>query len=276
MNTIFRSDTKTLCMGILNVTPDSFSDGGKFTDVDVAVSHALKMRDDGADIIDIGGESTKPGYLPISVDEEISRVIPVIKRLSQYEDLTLSIDTMKSEVAKEALLSGCKIVNDISGFAFDSKMASTISSYNASAIIVFNYFYTAKKNDVSNLDIIDIALMGLSSSIEMATQAGISADKISIDPGIGFGTTRQQELTLIRRLSELSFNNKYPILLACSRKRIVRELMGTQLDSNNIDLASISLGLAGVKNGASMLRVHDVKNTVVALKGFDAALGRKG
>ncbi len=259
--------SKTLCMGILNATPDSFSDGGKNYSLDAAMKNIEEMVNFGADVIDVGGESTRPGYTVISDEEEISRIVPVIKNIRENFDVTISVDTYKSGVAKAALDSGAHIINDITGLMADSKMASVIKEYDAGAVLMFN---KRTKGDSFEEGIVFRAVDELCESIKIAKEAGISDDRIILDPGIGFGTTREEDQLLIRNLRLLSMGDKYPVLLALSRKRVVADLLGRETQADERDAASIGLGIAGVTNGADMLRVHNVKDTVDALKCFDA------
>lgn len=257
--------SKTLCMGILNCTPDSFSDGGVNFSYDAAMRSVEEMVKYGADVIDVGGESTRPGFETVSDDEEISRVSPVIESISKNFDVVISVDTYKSPVARAALEAGAHIVNDITGFMADMNMASIVKEYDASCILMFN----ARTNGKMDCDIVARAVRELKESIKIAKNAGIGEDRIIVDPGIGFGTTREEDQELIKNLKMISLCGKYPLLLALSRKRIVAELLGRETLPIERDPASIGLGIAGVINGADMLRVHNVKDTVDALKCFD-------
>lgn len=260
---------KTLCMGILNVTPDSFSDGGKNASFDDALNTVSNMVKYGVDIVDIGGESTRPGYTKISDDEEISRIAPVISAVKANFDVTISVDTYKSEVARAALDEGAHIINDITGFLADSKMSDVVKEYDAGCVLMFN---KRTNGELSSSDITKRAISELKESIDIAHKSGVSDDKIILDPGIGFGTTREEDQELIRNISLLSMDKKYPVLLALSRKRVVADLLGRETSAEERDPGSIGLGLAGVMNGADMLRVHNVKDTVDALKCFDRFL----
>lgn len=264
MNNPFRNSKRIVIMGILNVTPDSFSDGGKYGSAEIAARAALTMIEDGADIIDIGGESTRPGFEAVSASEELDRVLPVIKLLAAQTEIPLSIDTSKSEVARQALDAGCTILNDITGLQGDEEMAKVVSKKNAFVVIMFNYELFVKKHP-TKLDqgIISCAREFLLESIAIAHQAGITDDKIILDPGIGFGTNRTQEMTLIENLGELSFNVKYPILLACSRKRIARL---NQDVGEDIDVTSAKLAQVGIDNGADAVRVHNITTTLENLR----------
>ena len=260
---------ETVCMGILNVTPDSFSDGGrnyKFTD---AMMNVKAMIENGAKVIDVGGESTRPGYTEISVDEELSRIVPVVKAIRDNFDVIISIDTYKSKVAEGALEAGCHIINDIYGFMYDPNMASVVKKYDAAAILMFN---CRRNGECIKEDIIDRAVRELDGSIRRAHEAGIEDDRLILDPGVGFGTSRAQDVELTRRINELSFGGRYPMLIACSRKRTPSVLLPRETAPDQRDPVSIGMALAGVACGASMVRVHNVKDTFDALCGFDKTI----
>jgi len=259
----------TLLMGILNVTPDSFSDGGRNFRTSDALFAAEKMVRDGADIIDVGGESTRPGYKEISVDEELSRIIPVIKGITENLDVTVSVDTYKSEVASGALDAGCHIINDIYGLQYDPGMASVVAGNGAAAVLMFN---CRRNGECLRENIIDRALRELSGSVDRAVAAGIPEESLILDPGIGFGTSRSQDIELISSIGRLSFGGRFPMLLACSRKRVTADLAGRDTIPEERDDVSIGLGLAGVSKGASMLRVHNVRAAKDVLLGYEAAL----
>ncbi|MBR6484730.1 MAG: dihydropteroate synthase [Clostridiales bacterium] len=260
----------TLLMGILNVTPDSFSDGGRNFRTSDALFAAEKMVRDGADVIDVGGESTRPGYTEISVDEELSRIIPVIKGITENLDVTVSVDTYKSEVAQGALDAGCHIINDIYGLQYDPNMASVVANNEAAAVLMFN---CRRNGECLRENIIDRALRELSGSVDRAVAAGIPEDALILDPGIGFGTSRSQDIELIASLDRLSFGGRFPVLLACSRKRVAADIAGRDTMPEERDDISIGLGLAGVSKGASMLRVHNVRAAKDVLLGYETALG---
>lgn len=262
---VLDSGKKTLVMGILNVTPDSFSDGGTNFATEDAIHNACAMVEAGADIIDVGGESTRPGYEKISDEEEINRIVPVIEYVAANLDVVISVDTYKPAVAEAALKAGAHIINDIEALNA-SDMASVIAKYNAGAVLMYNArLYPCEENK----NVADYACEVLSSTVAKALEAGISSDSIILDPGIGFGTTRPQDAQLIRELDKLSLDGQYPVLLALSRKRLVAEVMGGESTPLDRDETSLGLGIAGVNNGACMLRVHNVDMTVKALKGYD-------
>ena len=246
-------------MGILNVTPDSFSDGGLYLKLDDAVSHALKMIDEGADIIDIGGESTRPGSDFVSEDEEINRIIPVLKKiLDKKNDAIISIDTTKSKVAEESLKNGAQIINDISGLQFDKNMVNVIKKHDASIIIM--HIKGTPKNMQQNPhynDVVKEVFEFLKDQSKRAKEAGVS--KIIIDPGIGFGKRIQDNFELIKNLSEFKELN-YPILIGLSRKSFLGKTLN--LDINERDTSSAILEGIAIKNGARLIRTHNVKNGI--------------
>lgn len=243
-------------MGILNVTPDSFSDGGRYRDAAFAVEHALRMAEDGADIIDIGGESTRPGAERIDPGEEMRRVIPVIKALSKKLKVPVSIDTSKSDVARAAIAEGAAIVNDITALRGDSRMAGVIAENGASVILMH------MKGDPGTMqdspvygDVMKEISAYLAESIYHAEMAGIDPDRIAIDPGIGFGKLTGHNLEILRRLAELKVLGK-PILVGTSRKSFIGELTGRGPGKRAFGTAA-SVAVA-IMNGADMIRVHDV------------------
>ena len=251
------TNRNTLIMGILNVTPDSFSDGGKFIYLDKALSQAQYMEKNGADIIDIGGESTRPGAISVSVKEEINRTIPVIEEIRKYSNIAISIDTYKSEVAEKALLAGADFINDISGLTFDSRMMEIVKKFDVPVVLM--HIKGTPRNMQTNstyIDVIKDLLEFFSFQINKALDFGIKKVQIIIDPGIGFGKQLNDNFILIQRLKEFS-ELGFPILIGPSRKSFI----GLTLDSPpeyrlEGTLAAVS---AGILNGASIVRVHDVK-----------------
>jgi len=245
-------------MGIINVTPDSFSDGGKYFTKNSAVNHAMSLIKDGADILDIGGESSRPGAAPISVKDELNRIIPVIKLIRKTDSAVLiSIDTTKSVVAKQAVEAGADIVNDISGFALDKNMPSVVSSLDVPVVLMHmkgKPLTMQKKPHYDNL-VSEISSFFLS-QINVAKSAGIKTEKIILDPGIGFGKTLDHNFTIIQKLNEFC-ELGYPVLIGPSRKAFI----GSMLDLPSHDrlegtAAAVS---ASILNGARIVRVHDVK-----------------
>ncbi|MBI5196544.1 MAG: dihydropteroate synthase [Nitrospirae bacterium] len=260
---------RTYVMGILNVTPDSFSDGGLYFDKAKAIEQALKMEEEGADIIDVGGESTRPGAEKISAKEEIKRVVPVIEAITKKIKIPVSIDTYKSEVAKAALFAGASMVNDISGLRFDRKMPSVIAK-NKVPVCIMHIKGTPlnmQKNPTYTSFIPEIVDY-LHEGIEIARSAGIADDKIIIDPGIGFGKTVEHNLEIIRRLNEFSGFEK-PILLGPSRKSFIGSLLGGLPADERLE-GTASATAIGIFNGANIIRVHDVKAMVRVARIADA------
>ena len=249
---------KTWIMGILNVTPDSFSDGGVFKDTDDAVEYGLKMMDEGADIIDIGGESSRPGAGPVTLEEEIARVIPVIKGLERRIKIPLSIDTTKAEVARIAVESGADIVNDISAMTFDRRMGNMVADTGA-AIILMHMRGTPEdmqKGDLSYRSLRGDIIAFLEDKKEKAEIAGISPENIMIDPGIGFGKTWQDSMRLLKYLSEFRVMGR-PIVTGPSRKAFIGKITGGGPTERMEGTAAAVT--AAIMNGTNVVRVHDVK-----------------
>jgi len=264
---------RTHLMGVLNLTPDSFSDGGLFTDVNKAVDHALQMEADGADIIDIGGESTRPGAERISIKEELHRVMPVIERLVGRVSVPISIDTYKSDVAREALSSGVDIVNDISGLRFDAKMAQTAAEFGAAVIIM--HIKGQPKNMQVNphySDLLGEIFEFLRDSKGIAMDAGISLDRIAIDPGIGFGKRLTDNYEILRRLKELQ-GLGCPILVGPSRKSFIGNVLNLPPD-NRLEGTAAAVACA-IWNGAAMVRVHDIKDMKRVVRIADLIVGKE-
>lgn len=252
-------------MGILNVTPDSFSDGGLYCDKNKAIAHALRMQDEGADMIDIGGESTRPGAETVSINEEIKRVAPVIKELAKRIKIPVSIDTYKSAVAEAALSAGASIVNDISGLRFDPRMASVVAR-NKVPVVIMHIKGTPKnmqKNPIYTALIPEI-MDYLREGIEIARNAGIADDRIIIDPGLGFGKTIEHNLEIIKRLHEFTGFEK-PILLGPSRKSFISKMLGDLPITERLEGTTSAVAI-GIFNGANIIRVHDVKAMVRVAK----------
>jgi dihydropteroate synthase len=259
---------KTLLMGILNVTPDSFSDGGLFFDRDRAISHGLRMVEEGADIIDIGGESTRPGSKPIELQEELRRVIPVIESIAKEADVPISIDTYKSAVAQRAVEAGAEIINDISGLHFDPDLAKIAAKGNIPLILMHirGTPETMQKN-IHYDSLFSEILQYLKGSIKRAESAGLNPGQIIIDPGIGFGKTLEDNLLIIKNLHEFRILGK-PILLGTSRKSFIGKILNAESDDRlEGTLTSIAIG---VFNGAHIIRSHDVLQTKKAIAVADA------
>ena len=243
-------------MGILNVTPDSFSDGGKFCKLDKAIEYSLELINQGVDIIDVGGESTRHGSNPISVDDEIDRVIPVIKGIRSVSSIPISIDTYKSEVAKEALKSGANIVNDISGLNFDLKMIDIVKEFNVPIIIML--IKGTAKNMQQNPqydNIIDEIVYYFEKQINLCLDHGIPKSHIILDPGIGFGKQLNDNFILIRELNTFA-NLGYPILIGPSRKSFIGLTLDLPVEERLEGTAAAIT--ASIINGARIIRVHDV------------------
>ena len=269
-NFCFDFSLRTYIMGILNVTPDSFSDGGLYFSKNKAVDHALRMQDEGADIIDIGGESTRPGAEVISIKEEIRRVIPVIESLQRKNiKIPLSIDTYKSAAARAAIEAGASIINDISGLKFDRRMPEVVSEHQVPLVIMHikGTPRNMQKNPVYTALIPEI-MDYLREGIEIARKAEISDDKIIIDPGIGFGKTVEHNLEIIKRLSEFAGFEK-PILLGPSRKSFIGKMLGDLPVSERLEGTAAAVAI-GIFNGANIIRVHDVKSMVKVARTADA------
>ncbi len=270
---------RTLVMGILNVTPDSFSDGGKFLDVAAAVEHAKRMVEEGADIIDIGGESTRlqanpATYLPpelagkwhwspLPVEEELRRVLPVLERLLAEVKVPISVDTYKAETARAVLEAGAHMINDVWGLQFDPRLAEVVAAYDVPVVVMHN------QNHTHYNDLLGDIIAYLRKSIEIASRAGIKPERIIVDPGIGFGKTLEQNLEVLRRLEELKTLGK-PILLGTSRKSVIGKVLGLPVEER---LEGTAATVAwGVAKGASIVRVHDVKEMVRVVRMVDAIM----
>jgi dihydropteroate synthase len=257
---------KTYIMGILNITPDSFSDGGRYNNIEEAVKRAKEMVDEGADIIDVGGESTRPGHEPVDALKEIGRVVPVIERLSKELDVPISVDTSKAAVAEKALQAGAHIINDIWGLQADQAMAESVSKYGAGVVIMHN------KNDTVYNDLMGDMIKFLRQSIEIADRAGISRNCMVIDPGIGFGKTLEHNLETMRRLKELNSLN-LPVLLGTSRKSMIGNVLELPVNERlEGTAATVTLGIA---NGVDIIRVHDVKEMVRVARMTDAMVRKQ-
>ena len=261
---------KTYVMGILNVTPDSFSDGGLFFDRENAVQQALRMQAEGADIIDIGGESTRPGAEKVFIKDEIKRVVPVIKALVKNVDIPISIDTYKSEVADAAVKAGASMINDISGLRFDPKMAKIAAKHKVPVVIMHikGTPRNMQKNPTYRSLIPEITAY-FHECIQIARDAGISDDMIVIDPGIGFGKTVEHNLEIIKRLKDFEGFDK-PILIGPSRKAFIGKLLGDVPTSERLEGTASAIAI-GIFNGANIIRVHDVKEMVKVAKIADGS-----
>ena len=267
---------RTLIMGILNVTPDSFSDGGQFVSLDAALAHADQMISDGADIIDIGGESTRPGGEPVSVEQEIARVVPVIEALARRTDVPISVDTTKSEVARAALDAGAAIVNDISALRFDFYVADAVARAGAGLVLMHSRGTPATMHRLPPVaDIMHEVAHSLSASINMAERRGVKPESIVIDPGVGFGKSQDQNLELLAKLDQLiaAFPG-YPLLIGTSRKsfigRILANETGTPAPVEDRLHGTMATITTAILHGAHIVRVHDVKATVETIRVTDS------
>jgi dihydropteroate synthase len=256
-------------MGILNVTPDSFSDGGLYFEKSLAIERAKQMVEDGADIIDIGGESTRPGAEPVSLDEELNRTIPVIEALAKEIKVPISIDTYKSVVAEKALNAGASIVNDISGLRFDPEMAKIVAKYKV-PVVIMHIKGTPRNMQKEPFyeNLIAEIKQYIEDSINIALNTGIDKDKIIIDPGIGFGKTFEHNLEIIHRLSEFSTFGK-PVLIGLSRKAFIGKILNNASPLERVEGTAAAVAIS-IMNGANIIRVHDVKQMTMVAKVADA------
>ncbi|EGV02735.1 dihydropteroate synthase [Streptococcus infantis SK970] len=287
--------TKTAICGIINVTPDSFSDGGQFYAIEEALKQARKLIAEGATILDIGGESTRPGSNYVEIEEEIQRVVPVIKAIRQESDVLISVDTWKSQVAEVALQAGAHIVNDITGLMGDEKMAEVVAKAGAQVVIMFNpvmarpqhpsslifphfgFGEPFTKEDLAEfkqLSVEELMSAFLDRALARAKEAGIAKEKIMLDPGIGFGLTKKENLILLRDLDELH-GMGYPIFLGVSRKRFVINILeengfevnpDTEAGFRNRDIASAHVTSIAARQGVEVVRVHDVASHKMAVE----------
>lgn len=257
-----------LLMGILNVTPDSFSDGGQFNAIDAAVERAIQMEADGADIIDIGGESTRPGSDPVSLDEELRRTIPVIRALQGKLKSPISIDTTKAEVARQALDAGAEIVNDISGLTFDPNMLDLCAREDA-GICLMHIKGTPKtmQLDPQYGDVVAEVIEFLQQQVDRCLMAGIRPERMTVDPGIGFGKTAEHNLMLLRSVAKLQSALQRPVLIGHSRKRFLSKLLGRPVEEREAGTVGVSIALA--EQGVDILRIHDVRSVRDALVAWD-------
>ena len=244
---------ETYLAGILNLTPDSFSDGGDFVNIDLAVQHFHQMVHEGATIIDIGGESTRPGHVPVSVAEEIARVVPFIEKVRLHTEALISIDTSKSEVADAALCAGADIVNDVWGAQRDPQMAEVIARHGAACILMHNR--PAEEADVG--DVIESIIRFFEKSVALVKSAGVRDDAIMLDPGLGFGKSDHENWEVMRRLPELTACG-YPLLLGASRKSMIAKLLELPDPKARLSGSLATTSLA-IQAGVDFIRVHDVR-----------------
>ena len=258
---------KTLIMGILNVTPDSFSDGGRYNEIETAIHHAKQLIQDGAHIIDVGGESTRPGASVVSEEEELKRVVPIIEALAKEVDVPISIDTYKAEVAKRAIEAGASIINDVWGAKADPNMAKVAATYNVPIILMHN-----RDNSQYN-ELIPDMISDLFDSVQLVKEAGVKDEMIILDPGIGFAKSMGNNLTVMRHLNEFT-QIGYPLLLGTSRKRFIGHVLDLPAEERMEGTgATVCLG---IERGCHIVRVHDVKEIARMAKMMDAMLGKGG
>jgi dihydropteroate synthase len=265
-NRDFDTKNRTYIMGILNVTPDSFSDGGKFNQMDTALHHAEEMIQDGADIIDIGGESTRPGHTVISDEEEIARVTPVIEAVKSRFDVPVSIDTYKGAVAEAALQAGADLVNDIWGFKHDVKVAEVTAKYQAACCLMHN------RHEAVYTDFLEDMVKDMEECVRIARTAGVADDRIILDPGVGFGKTYEMNLETIHHV-DILHRLGFPILLGTSRKSVIGLTLDLPADQRME--GTVATSVIGVMKGCAFVRVHDVKENYRAVRMTEAILGRR-
>ena len=260
---VFDLSKRTYIVGILNVTPDSFSDGGKFQDPEKAIEHAFKLQNDGADILDIGGESTRPGSEPVSTKEEKERILPVIKRLAEKLKIPISVDTYKAEVAEAAIKAGAEIVNDISALRFDPEIGYVVANFEVPVILMHmkDTPKTMQKNIIYN-DLIGEIKEFLYDSIKRAEKAGIESSKMIIDPGIGFGKSQERDNFLILKELKNFISLDKPILVGTSRKSFIKKRLG----KDKTDEGTAASLVAAILNGANFVRIHDVEKMLPYIK----------
>ncbi|WP_124728600.1 dihydropteroate synthase [Staphylospora marina] len=258
-----RVRNRTLVMGILNVTPDSFSDGGRYVRLEAAVEHARKLAADGADIIDIGGESTRPGAMPVSLDEELERVIPVVEAVAKEVNVPISVDTYKAEVARQAVRAGARIINDVWGAKKDPDMARVVAETGVPVILMHN---REKAEYVSLLDDIRADLM---ESVDIVRRAGVPDERIILDPGIGFAKTYEHNLQVMRELEKVTALG-FPVLLGTSRKSFIGRTLDLPPD-DRVEGTAATVAL-GIVKGCRIVRVHDVREMVRVCRMMDAML----
>ena len=264
-NTEFDVKNHTYIMGILNVTPDSFSDGGKWNALDHAMKHVETMLADGADLIDVGGESTRPGHTPVGAQEEIERVLPVIEAIRSRFDVPISVDTYKGSVADASLKAGADLINDVWGLKYDPEMAPVIARHNAPCCLMHN-----KENTEYNNFLVDM-LSETQECVNIARKAGIKDENIILDPGVGFGKTYEMNLETMNHL-ELFQHLGFPVLLGTSRKSMIGLTLDRPVDQR-VE-GTLATSVIGVMKGCAFVRVHDVKENRRVIQMTEAILGR--
>lgn len=264
-NKDFEIGKRTYIMGILNVTPDSFSDGGKFNNLEAAIKHAKEMIEQGADIIDVGGESTRPNHIPVSEEEEIQRIVPIIKALSKEIDVPISIDTYKGKVAEEAVKAGAALINDVWGFKKDPYIAEVAAKYNVPCCLMHN----RENTDYSNL--MEDVLNDLKESIDIALKAGVKPENIMVDPGVGFAKTYENNLDVMNHLEDFA-DLGYPVLLGTSRKSTIGKALDLPADQR-VE-GTIATTVVGIMKNCDFVRVHDIRENKRAAVMTDAIVRR--
>lgn len=259
----FQRSGRTYVMGILNVTPDSFSDGGRWNDRDRALRHVEEMLKEGADIVDVGGESTRPGYTMISDQEEIQRTAPVIEAIKSRFDVPVSLDTYKSKVAEAGIAAGADLINDIWGLKYDGRMAEVIAKSGLPCCLMHN------RREAVYEDFLQDVAADLAETLHLAELSGIAEDKIILDPGVGFGKTYEHNLEILGALEKLQVFG-YPVLLGCSRKSVIG--LTLDLPADKRVEGTLATTVIGVMKGCSFVRVHDVKENVRAVRMTEAVL----
>ena len=265
-NKEFKIGERTYIMGILNFTPDSFSDGGKFDNIDAAVEHVKEMIESGADIIDIGGESTRPNHTPVEEAEEISRVVPIIKAIREKFDIPISIDTYKAKVAEKAIEAGANLINDVWGFKKDKEIGKVAAKYNVPCCLMHN------RENEDYKELMEDILEDLRESIKIAKDAGVKDENIILDPGIGFAKSYEQNLETMNNLERLK-DLGYPVLLGTSRKRMIGFTLDLPVEERvEGTVATTVIGI--MKNACDFVRVHDVLENSRAAKMTDVIVRR--
>src|SRR5690625_3878429 len=260
----FNLSKRTHIMGILNVTPDSFSDGGLYSSINQAVEQAKRMESEGADIIDIGGESTRPDHQPLGAEEEIKRVVPVIEALKKEITAPISIDTYKAKTAEKAIIAGADIINDIWGAKKDPDMAKVAAKYDVPIIVMHN------RTNKTYHSMVDDMVQDLQESINICKRAGVEDEKIVIDPGIGFGKELEDNYTVMNYLDEFVKRLPYPLLLGASRKSFIEKII--DVPASERDNATGATTCLGIVKGAHIIRVHDIKRHVELAKMMDGMI----
>jgi dihydropteroate synthase len=251
-------------MGIVNVTPDSFSDGGRYLDPERAVEHGLRMAEAGVDLLDVGGESTRPGAVRISPQEELERILPVVRGLARRSETTVSVDTSRAVVAEPALDAGARVINDISALRFDADLGPLVAASGAGLVLMHMQGTPGTMQEAPHYDdVVREVAAELSGAIRRATSRGIDPEQIVIDPGIGFGKTLTHNLTLLHHLTELRALGR-PVLVGASRKRFLGEITGREVQDRLA--GSLAAAVAAAAAGASLVRVHDAAETVDAMR----------